>query len=355
MTNSTMKKIVACLFDTFLRDFRRLPKVLNYALMSLNRTSRLHFYTYHERPKSAAGIHLDGVRHDALHLPPTAVVIQGPLVVSDDFTLETVRLYRRLIPNALIVVSTWRNAPLPAIEQLRTEGVDVVLSDPPAVSGGHNINFQMVSTYAGLRHARQAGCEYVIKTRTDQRFHAHAILPYLFSLLAEYPSIDLTRQRQRIIELSFSICRYRPYSMCDMFQFGHLDDLLIMWNLPLDPRSHTAAQYALQQITPRRFAEDRTAEVYVHRGYLEAIGERTEVDLETYYRHIADYFIVIDKEALDLFWNKYEAREYGLAVNPLYQAWRPTAKFFSRDWHVVRKFGAAAFDTNPALMDVPEN
>jgi hypothetical protein len=355
MKQNSIKKMVAWLFDTFLRDFRKFPKVLNYALMSLNRTSRLHFYTYHERPKAAAEIHLDGVRHETLHLAPTAVVIQGPLVGSDNFTLETVRLYRRLMPQALLVVSTWRSTSPVAIEQLRAEGADVVLSDPPAVSGGHNINFQMISTSAGIRHARQAGCEYVIKTRTDQRFHAHAVLPYLFALLEEYPSIDPARQRQRIIELSLSICRYRPYSMCDMFQFGHVDDLLAMWELPLDPRSHTAAEYALQQITPRRFAEDRTAEVYVHRGYLEAIGERTEVDLATYYRHMADYFIVIDKEAVDLFWNKYEAREYGLAVNPLYQPWRPTAKFFSRDWHVVRKFGAAALDTNPALMDVAEN
>lgn len=355
MTQNNIKKTVAWLFDTFLRDFGKFPKVLNYALMSLNRTSRQHFYTYHERPKSAAAVHLDGVQHEALHLPPTAVVIQGPLLDSDNFTLETVRLYRRLMPQARIVVSTWRRSPLAAIEQLRSEGADVVLSDPPNVSGGHNINLQMVSTAAGIHHARKAGCEYVIKTRTDQRFHAHAVLPYLFALLDEYPSIDPTRQRHRIIELSLSICRYRPYSMCDMFQFGHVDDLLTMWDLPLDPRTHSAAEYARQQITPRRFAEDKTGEVYVHRGYLEAIGEPTKVDLPSYYRHMADYFIVIDKEALDLFWNKYEAREYGLAVNPLYQAWRPTAKFFNRDWHVVRKFGVTALDTNPALMDVPEN
>jgi len=355
MTHTSIKKTLAWLFDTLLRDFRKFPKVLNYALMSLNRTSRLHYYTYHERPKSAAEIHVDEVRHETLHLPPTALVIQGPLVDIDNFTLETVRLYRRLMPQTLIVVSTWRNAPLAIIEQLRTLGAEVVLSDPPAVSGGHNINFQMVSTAAGIHHARKAGCEYVIKTRTDQRFHAHAVLPYLFALLEEYPSIDTTVQRHRIVELSVSICRYRPYSMCDMFQFGHIDDLLIMWDLPLDPRSHSAAEYALQQITPRRFSEDRTGEVYVHRGYLEAIGKRTEVDLATYYRHMADYFIVIDKEAVDLFWNKYEAREYGLAVNPLYQAWRPTAKFYSRDWYVTRKYGPEVFDTDPALMDIPEN
>lgn len=355
MKKHLVKKSLAWLFDTGLRDFSGFPKLLNQALMSLNRTSRSRFYTYHARPKAQASIHLDSVNHAALSLPPTAVVIQGPLVHQDDFTIESARLYRRIMPQASIVVSTWRSEPTAALEKLRAEGFEVVLSDPPSTRGGNNVNFQMVSTCAGIRHAKQSGCEYVIKSRSDQRFHAHNVLPYLFALLAEYPPVDPARQRQRIIEPSLSLCRYRPYSMCDMFQFGHIDDMLTMWSQPLDPRSFTAEEYGRQRITPRKFSEDRVAEIYIHRGYLEAIGERTEVDLAVYYRQLADYFIVIDKDVLDIFWNKYDAQEHGLAGNPLYDAKRPTAKFYSRDWHVVRTFGVEALDTDPALMDVVEN
>lgn len=352
---SRLKKTATWLLDTCLRDNARFPKLLNHALMSLNRTSPSSFYTYHQRPKRAADVHLDHAGQAVPALPPTAIVIQGPLAHHDDFTLESARLYRRLMPHALIVVSTWRKEPSAALERLRAEGVDVVLSNPPATSGGNNVNFQMVSTLAGIRHAQQAGCEYVLKTRSDQRFHAQNLLPYFFALLAEYPTAYPDRQRRRIIEPSLSICRYRPYSMCDMFQFGHIDDMLTMWNQPLDPRSFSAAEYGRQQITPRKISEDRIAEIYIHRGYLEAIGEHPDVDLATYYRLLADYFIVIDKDVLDLFWNKYHAREHGLADNPLYDARRAKARFHSRDWHMVRQFGVAALDIDPALMDVIED
>jgi len=352
---SRLKKSATWLLDTFLRDGPRFPALLNQAFMSLNRTSPSRFYTHHQRPKRAADVHLDRVGRAFPALPRTAVVIQGPLAHHDDFTLESVRLYRKLMPQALVVVSTWRKEPAAALERLRAEGADVVLSDPPATSGGNNVNFQMVSTCTGIRHAHQAGCEYVLKTRTDQRFYAQNLLPYFFALLDEHAPAHPGRQRQRIIEPSLSICRYRPYSMCDMFQFGHIDDMLAMWGQPLDPRSFTAAEYGRQTVTPRKISEDRVAEIYIHRGYLEAIGERPEVDLATYYRLLADYFIVIDKDVLDLFWNKYHAREHGLADNPLYDARRAKARFHSRDWHLVRRFGVDALDTDPALMDVVED
>jgi hypothetical protein len=323
--------------------------------MSLNRTSPSSFYTYHRRPKAAAEVHLDRVNDAAFALPRTAVMMQGPLVHHDNFTLESARLYRRLMPQALIVISTWRSEPPAAVERLRSEGFEVVLSDLPTTSGGNNVNLQIVSTRAGIAHAKQAGCEYVIKTRCDQRFYAQNIPPYFFALLAEYPPIDASRQCQRIIELSVSICRYRPYSMCDMFQFGHIDDMLIMWGQPLDPRSFSAQEYGRQKITPRKIAEDRIAEIYIHRGYLEAIGEQPEVDLATYYRILADYFIVVDKDVVDIFWNKYHAREHGLADNPLYGGHRAKARFYSRDWYMVRKFGVGALDTDSALMDVIED
>jgi hypothetical protein len=85
------------------------------------------------------------------------------------------------------------------------------------------------------------------------------------------------------------------------------------------------------------------------------MGESTEVALATYYDHLAKYFIVIDKEIVDLFWNKYSSLEYGLAENPMYSAFRPKARFYSRDWHMVRKHGANALDTSDRILDTPEN
>ena len=152
--------------------------------------------------------------------------------------------------------------------------------------------------------------------------------------------------------MSMNICRYRPYSMCDMFQFGHLDDLLTMWSVNHDPRSFTVREYSSQARTPRQIAEDRIGEIYVHRAYLEKLGEDSTVDLEIYYRILSEYFIIIDKETVDLLWLKYHAREYQLAENPMYGERRAKARFYSRDWQALLHFGPGIFETRSELMDV---
>lgn len=355
MKVSFARKMSARVLDFVLRDRTGKGKYINQFLLSLNRTSPFSYYTYHYRPKRAANVHLDAVPSTSLALPRTAVVIQGPLMEQDGFTLESVRLYRRLMPDTQVIVSTWAGANAAQLELIQHAGAAVVISDPPAVSGANNVNFQLVSTRAGIALAKKTGCSHVLKTRSDQRFYAQNLLPYLHSMLDDYPSVDASRQRQRIIELSTNICRYRPYSMCDMFQFGHIDDMTTMWNVELDPRQFSVAEYSRQRITPRKISADRIAEIYIHRAYLEAIGEATEVDLRVYYEHLAKFFIVIDKEMVDLFWNKYGTLEYGLAENPLYSEFRPKARFYARDWHTVRKHGVNALDVSDQLLDMAEN
>jgi len=57
-----------------------------------------------------------------------AVVIQGPVLGTDDFTLETVRLYRHVCPDMTVILSTWDNSPVEIIQRCREAGADVVLS-----------------------------------------------------------------------------------------------------------------------------------------------------------------------------------------------------------------------------------
>jgi hypothetical protein len=355
MKNSSIKRTAQRLLDLTLRDVTGCGKILNQALLSLNRTSRSGFYTFHQRPKAAENVHMDAAATPPMALPPAAIVIQGPLVHQDDFTLESARLYRRLMPGTVVIVSTWNTEPAAALQRFEAEGFTVVASTPPKVSGANNVNFQIVSTRAGISAAKELNCEYVLKSRSDQRFYAQNLLPYFLALLDEYPAAYAEQQTHRIIELSMNVCRYRPYSMCDMFQFGHIKDLEKMWGVELDGRSFSVAEYSRQRITPRKISEDRIAEIYVHRAYLEGLGQDAAVDLARYYEVLANYFIVIDKETVDLFWNKYHAMEYGLAENPLYSQDRAKARFYSRDWHMVRKYGAGVLDTNPALLDISEN
>lgn len=333
------------------RDLSGSGRLLNLLLMALNERSRQSFYTFHHRPKRHDDIHLDPPGPAARQVPRAGVVVQGPIVRRDDFTIESARLYRHLMPQTEIIVSTWEADRHPALDALRDEGIHVVYSTPPRVSGANNINFQIRSTQAGIRKARELGCEHVLKSRSDQRFHAGGLQPYFCDLMTENPPAHPLRQRQRVIELSLNICRYRPYSMCDMFQYGHIDDLERMWGVADDPRSITVAEYSRQVITARKISTDRIAEIYVHRAYLEAIGDDPTVDLAAYYRILGEYFIVIDKDEVDLFWNKYHAREQALAENPVYGPDRAKARFYHRDWVTLRHRGVQAFNTDPALLD----
>ena len=36
-----------------------------------------------------------------------AIVLQGIVAIQDDCTLETVRLYKKIFPSAIIILSTW--------------------------------------------------------------------------------------------------------------------------------------------------------------------------------------------------------------------------------------------------------
>ena len=354
MNKAKIRKWLLDAFRFASRDFSGEGKFLNLLLLALNERSRSSFYTFHHRPKQSAGLHLDGQSRLPYKAPSVAIVIQGPIQRRDNFTIESAYIYRRLMPEAHIIISTWASERDSKLDALAEEGIRVVYSTPPERSGANNINFQIVSTQSGIAAAAELGCQYVLKSRSDQRFYAPNLLPYFLSLLQEYPPTHPKRQRQRIIELSMNICRFRPYSMCDMFQFGHIDDLHRMWNLELDPRSISVADYSSQSLTPRQISEDRIAEIYVHRAYLESLGDEAAVDLATYYRILSEYFIIIDKEVVDLFWNKYHAREYQLAENPMYGAERVKARFFHRDWMAVRYFGPQALDLDPSLMDKPE-
>lgn len=342
------------LLRLFVRDLSGQGRWLNQVLLALNERSTQGFYTFHVRPKRADDVHVDQVPAIPIASPRVGIVIQGPILWRDDFTLESARLYRRLMPDAQIVIATWPSDRRPALDALQAEGVHVVYAERPPTSGGNNVNFQIRSTQAGIAKARELGCERVLKCRSDQRFHAHGLPLFFEALLAETPPAHPDAQRARIIELSVNVLRFRPYSMCDMFQYGHIDDLERMWNVPLDPRCFSVAEYSRQVITARKIANDRIAEIYVHRAYLEAIGEDPVVDIGTYYRILAEYFIIIDKDEVDLFWNKYHAREHALAENPVYGENRTKARFYHRDWVVLRRHGALAFDTNPALLDREE-
>jgi WavE lipopolysaccharide synthesis len=340
-------------FGAVAHDGTVVERLINRFLFALRKNSSERFYTYHTRPQHAAAVGLDPVTPPPMH-ETIGIVIQGPLLHEADFTLESAALYLRTFPTAHVVISTWVNEELDRHKILQNPRLHVVKSVPPKTSGLGTTNYQLVSTLAGIELLEKLGCQYVLKTRSDQRAYANNLDNYLIALLHQYPSRS-KNQKHRIVELSMNICRYRPYSMCDMFQFGHISDMKDMWSADLDARHMSTKQFSSRKLTSREVSEGNIGEIYLHRKYLEKIKAESSVSMRVYYQSLLDHFIVIDKEQVDLYWHKYHCGEYSLAENPTYSTERQKSRFYHRDWIAGLYAGIDIFPLDDALMDRLEN
>ena len=127
-------------------------------------TSNGQFVTFHHRPILASSVATGS--DDERSGERLAIVIQGPIVHCDDFTLETARIYRRHFPGAQLILSSWEDEPRDMVERFRNLGVAVVLNRKPEFAGVGNINLQITSARNGILRAVENGAEYALKTRT---------------------------------------------------------------------------------------------------------------------------------------------------------------------------------------------
>jgi hypothetical protein len=275
----------------------------NHVLQLMLSASR-SFLTFHRRPRFAKEY-----GRVSTTPPPaqTAVVMQGPIITEGDFTLETVRLYKKIFPGMRLVLSTWDDTDPAILAPLRECNIELVLNTKPPHAGISNVNLQIFSTTQGLHKAQELGAEYVLKTRTDQRLYAPDTLAYLHGLLKTFPLQQKTVQKQRLVAASLNTFKYRPYSISDMFLFGHIDDMLCYWDVPFDERlalpyvPATLIEYAKQQI----------CEVYFVTRFMRLLGHEPTFSLADSWRAYRDYFCIIDQQSVDLYWYKYDReKEY---------------------------------------------
>lgn len=172
-----------------------------------------------------------------------SIVVQGGFVVpsdaSDDVpdTNQVVETWRRLLPNAQIILSTW------AQPNQVSSAVDVlVISHDPGVTipqcafnlTANNIGRQVLSTKAGLAHARR---QYAIKTRTDIQPLDTGFIPLFLEKRPRNPNSKLFDMP--VVTCSF--CTLDPQitrvnlHVSDIFHFGKTADLLKLWNIPVPP------------------------------------------------------------------------------------------------------------------------
>jgi len=276
-----------------------LQSVFNELVLDIEQNEKV-FITMHKRPQYADSV---GIWSDRLiNRPKLGLVIQGPLVKDLDFTLETVRIYKKTFAGSTIILSTWKDEETKYLDLFRKEGIEIVLNGYPANPGQSNINYQIVSSSAGTRRAKESGAEYLLKTRTDQRICGINVEEYLFNTIKAFPVSPGYDQKERIIGVSLDSFKYRPYDLSDMIIYGHIDDAMVFWGAELDKREVKD----IGSVPLREWIAMRFAHIYLVTEYLFRIGREPKGTLEDSWQIFADHFCVVDHASLDLFWFKYD-------------------------------------------------
>lgn len=235
-----------------------------------------------------------------------SIILQGPIRNENSFTLNTVKYYKSIYSNAVVIVSTWDDTPSQTIEQLESAGAIVVTSKKPDCAGHLNINLQLTSTKAGVNKSEEFNVKYVCKSRTDQRICKKYVFSYLINLINTFPPDD-KKQVGRVISLAMHYGdMFYPYMISDFFYFGHIEDIKRLFSLELDTRK----PFAMEKGASKReySVKSYAPEVYFMKKYFESLGHYCGNTVKDYWEAIRKYLICVDRKTLDLFWPKYDRK-----------------------------------------------
>lgn len=317
-------------------SLRAARKALWTSLRHLNKNSR-SYYTFHERPKRAADV--GTVPEQELVTEPAAIVIQGPVYEPDEFTLDTIRLYRRQMPEVRTILSTWADTPPDILEKVEKAGGDVVLSEKPEKFGLYNINLHITSAAAGVRRAAELGAQWVMKTRTDQRLYNERFLSFLIALSKQFPVKGDFQQKSRIVGIGHGTLKYAPYHVTDQTVFGQVDDMVAYWDIPLrdfEPPAHwpKTLNEIHHGVPIGELCRLGVAESHFASQFLMKVGRSLEWTLEDTWAAYRDQFLFVDLSSTDFYWVK--AQTLSLQEIPLYYGWvsnRQEVDF--REWFLL--------------------
>lgn len=276
------------------------------------------FITYRRRAKIMEDMHF--LKSDYKEQKDVAIIMQGPVLYDENFTINTLRYYRKMYPEILIIVSTWKGTQESFIKECEKINVKVICSDDVEVTGIGNINRQLLTTNVGLDYCKNKNIKYVMKTRTDQRIYKPFFIEYLISLLKAFPSSNEggIEQKDRIITIQSSIgsSLFIPYFISDLFLFGNIDDIKKYFNCPFSKINHKSRKERndfgkkIEEENIYTYYSIMAPEVILAKNYVKTnINKKFEESLYASWNFIKHSLISISFDDLNLFWLKYNYLE----------------------------------------------
>tara|TARA_B100000287_G_scaffold432741_1_gene492730 strand:+ start:1888 stop:3015 length:1128 start_codon:yes stop_codon:yes gene_type:complete len=262
-----------------------------------------NYSTFHLRPKKSENFDLLSTE---IISKKVAIIIQGNIGENYYFLKETLGIYKKIFPNIMIIISTWKNENQSKILKLESKNIKVLFNDEPNTSSPGNSDFQLISTFNGLTFAKQNGIEFCLKQRSDLRVNKNNIMSFLISLIENYPIKSNSYIKGRIITTSLNTLKYRLFSLSDFLLFGFVDDLLIYFENLNYEKSLKINNFGEAPC----FIEETPveAEILFCARYIKKINGEIKWDLDFWWKSLKDYFCVVDSNSLDIFWKKYDLK-----------------------------------------------
>ena len=231
-----------------------------------------------------------------------AIIIQGPIDHEDEFTLETVKIYKKIFPNIKIILSTWNNEKQSIIDKFKRENVEIILNEIPKIKGNGNLNLQLKSTYEAINLSKNMKLDYILKTRTDCRIMKPNTLDYLLSLHESFPVKGNDIVDGRLIASSIATCKYRIYGLTDICVFGALKDVEKFFLYEEEQEIIEKYKFPKNKIINETHIK---TEILLTARYLKNIGHELNWTLEDWWSCLSKYFCVVSSSEIDFFWKKY--------------------------------------------------
>ena len=261
-----------------------------------------NYLTYHLRPKLSQDFDLESTCEISEKF---AVIIQGPIKENSDFLKHTLKIYKKIFKNSLIIISTWEDENKELIEELHGENIHIILSDDKEIKKSRsNVNKQIISTNVALNFAKTQNVKYCLKTRTDQRIYNNNLETFLISLLKTFPVKENKLIKSRILVPPMGTFKFFLYHLTDLMMFGETQDLINYW----DKESYDVGLKKMGLNEKKFFINDTPLcpETFLCSRFIGKIEDNVVWDLENWWRCLRDYFCIIDNSSLDSLWFKYE-------------------------------------------------
>lgn len=267
--------------------------------------ARGNFLTIHKRPVQP--ISPSGTVAVSRGDEGVGIVVQGPVISTRDFTLNTVRQYRQLFPRARIVLSTVGGIPKALEDSLLDLDCKVTSVASHGVNPGFsNSNLQSLTSAAGLETLRETGCEFALKVRSDQRLYNEWTFLYLRNLMQKFPADKAPGQSNRLVFVSLNSFASRIYGLSDMFLFGSIEDVSLYWSGSLDDRPYSGPPPR----PPFSRGNPDICEAFFLSQFLEKIGDIPDWSVQHYESVLRERALIIDADTIDIYWPKYSPREH---------------------------------------------